>query len=195
MKKIPTIFERDWDGDRSRVINKPNPQAEWVFRGEGSAFRKLDGTCCTIKSGALMKRRELKNGAQPPDGFVLVDADEKTGKVVGWMPVGDGREDEWHREAWGRLPASTKDGETFELVGEKIQGGAESMLRPHRKHILVAHRSPLIQFRELPPPTDFYLLQEWLAPQNIEGVVWHHPDGRMAKIKKRDFGLKRESVS
>ena len=23
----------------------------------------------------------------------------------------------------------------------------------------------------------------------IEGIVWHHPDGRMAKIKARDFGI------
>jgi hypothetical protein len=26
---------------------------------------------------------------------------------------------------------------------------------------------------------------------NIEGIVWHHPDGRMAKLKLRDFGVKR----
>jgi hypothetical protein len=26
---------------------------------------------------------------------------------------------------------------------------------------------------------------------NIEGIVWHHPDGRMAKIKGKDFGIKR----
>lgn len=26
---------------------------------------------------------------------------------------------------------------------------------------------------------------------NVEGVVWHHPDGRMVKIKTRDFGLTR----
>jgi hypothetical protein len=26
----------------------------------------------------------------------------------------------------------------------------------------------------------------WEAAK-YEGVVWHHPDGRMAKIKRRDF--------
>lgn len=26
---------------------------------------------------------------------------------------------------------------------------------------------------------------------NIEGIVFHHPDGRMAKIKLRDFGISR----
>ena len=24
----------------------------------------------------------------------------------------------------------------------------------------------------------------------LEGVVWHHPDGRMVKIKRKDFGYK-----
>lgn len=27
----------------------------------------------------------------------------------------------------------------------------------------------------------------WLADEGVEGVVWHHPDGRMAKLKGRDF--------
>jgi hypothetical protein len=26
---------------------------------------------------------------------------------------------------------------------------------------------------------------------NIEGIVWHHSDGRMVKIKAKDFGIKR----
>jgi hypothetical protein len=30
-----------------------------------------------------------------------------------------------------------------------------------------------------------------LAGKDIEGIVWHHSDGRMAKIKLRDFGHKR----
>jgi hypothetical protein len=34
-------------------------------------------------------------------------------------------------------------------------------------------------------------LREWLRDKNIEGIVSHHPDGRMANIKKRDFGMKR----
>jgi hypothetical protein len=30
---------------------------------------------------------------------------------------------------------------------------------------------------------------------DIEGLVFHHPDGRMAKIKLRDFGMKRGGSS
>ena len=48
MKKIPTIFERDWDGDRSRVLPIPVAEADWVFAGEGVATRKYDGTACLI---------------------------------------------------------------------------------------------------------------------------------------------------
>jgi hypothetical protein len=49
MKKIPTIFERDWEGDRSKVLDKKNPECAWVFAGEGKATRKLDGTSCLIR--------------------------------------------------------------------------------------------------------------------------------------------------
>jgi hypothetical protein len=30
-------------------------------------------------------------------------------------------------------------------------------------------------------------LAKYLAEFDGEGVVWHHPDGRMAKLKRRDF--------
>lgn len=39
-------------------------------------------------------------------------------------------------------------------------------------------------------PHDFEGIKGFLAENVIEGLVWHHPDGRMAKIKRRDFGLK-----
>ena len=72
MKKIPTMFERDWEGDRSRVIDKPHPDCGWVFAGEGRATRKLDGTCCMIRGGKMFKRRELRAGDALPPGFELV---------------------------------------------------------------------------------------------------------------------------
>jgi hypothetical protein len=59
IKKIPTIFERDWNGDRSRVTREPNPACRWVFDGEGVATRKHDGACWMVRDGKLYKRREL----------------------------------------------------------------------------------------------------------------------------------------
>ena len=32
-------------------------------------------------------------------------------------------------------------------------------------------------------------LKEWLEVHIIEGLVWHHPGGRMVKIKRSDFGF------
>lgn len=184
MKKIPTIFERDWDGDRSRVVNKPHPDCGWVFAGEGVATQKLDGTSCMVREGRLYKRREVKKGQTAPPEFELATFDEETGKTVGWMPVTDASEDKYHREAFlrGTLP----DG-TYELVGPNVQGNPEHM----EQNTLVSHRNVVLASAVKGAPRTFEELREWLAGKDIEGLVWHHPDGRMAKIKLRDFGLKR----
>lgn len=181
MKKIPTVFERDWNGDRSRVLDQVHPGCEWVLAGEGVATRKVDGTCCMIRNGVLYKRREIVEGDRIPAGYEQIDMDETTGKAVGWVPVGDGPEDRWHREAFAHLPPV--DG-TYELVGPKVQGNPEGF----EVHYLYAHSEAE---KLLDVPRTFYGLQDWLRGQRIEGIVFHHPDGRMAKIKLRDFGLRR----
>jgi|HubBroStandDraft_6_1064221.scaffolds.fasta_scaffold733987_2 hypothetical protein len=189
MKKIPTIFERDWDGDRSRVLPIPVAEADWVFAGEGVATRKYDGTACLIRDGQMFKRHEVREGKTSPEGFEVADHDGETGKTVGWVPVGDGPEDRWHREG---LANSFPDGDapdgTYELVGPKVQGNPED----YPDHVLIMHAkaTPYIV------PRDYDGMHDLLAAMDCEGFVFHHPDGRMAKIKKRDFGLKRrESVA
>jgi hypothetical protein len=182
MKKIPTMFDRDWNGDRSRVVNKPHPDCGWVFAGEGRATRKLDGTCCMVRDGKLYKRRELKASDKAPADFEIADYDEETKKTVGWVPVGENPEDRWHREAWERI--IPEDG-TYELIGPKIQGNPEKF----DVHALVSHHSVFLTYDDV--PRDFESLKRWLAAWDIEGLVFQHPDGRMAKIKLRDFGLKR----
>lgn len=184
MKKIPTYFERDWDGDRSRVVDKVHPGCEWVAAGEGVATQKVDGTSCLVRDGNLYARREIKPGQTAPADFDLVDHDEETGKSVGWVPVTDAPEWRWHVEAFD---PSLLDG-TYELVGPKVQGNPEK----RTKHELLRHA-------DLPSnpsvPRDFDNLRAWLHGRDIEGLVFHHPDGRMAKIKLRDFGLKRGAMT
>jgi len=195
MKKIPTIFERDWNGDRSRVLDQINPAAQWVFDGEGVATQKLDGTCCMVRDLKLFKRRELResdyaNGAAP-DGFELADHDIETGKVVGWVPVMDGPEDRWHNEALRTAEAENQSLAdcTYELVGPKIQGNPEG----DQRHRLVAHDARL-QIGVVFPRT-FEGIRAFLDGNDMEGIVFHHPDGRMAKIKGKDFGLKRSTLT
>ena len=180
MKKIPTIFKINPER-MNEVIPEQNPACEWVFYGEGVATRKYDGTCCRIKDGQLWKRRELKQGVRQPEGFEIADFDEVTGKTVGWMPVTDCKEDIWHIEAFG--DGNWPDG-TYELCGPKVQGNPEMLGR----HMLISHKDAS-QYDYV--ARDFDSIKEFLERLNIEGLVFHHPDGRMAKIKKRDFGMRR----
>jgi hypothetical protein len=181
MKKIPTLFERDW----SRVTPEVHPGCEWVLAGEGVATRKLDGTCCMVRGGSLYKRREVRKGEKPPPLFEQADYDEETGKTVGWVPCDIGSDDRWHMEAFEASPG-LPDG-TYELIGPKVQGNPEGA----GKHLLIPHGLNPVTGGYTQCPRTFEGLRDWLADKDIEGIVFHHPDGRMAKIKLRDFGLKR----
>ncbi len=189
MKKVISLFQRNYEGNRL-VRDEVVPGAEWVLAGQGIATRKYDGTCCMIRDGKLHKRYELKQGRQAPAGFEPAqEPDSVTGDVPGWVPVGDGKEDQWHREAFGRWQARNSDqpdefdGYTFELVGPKIQGNPEQF----QHHTLLLHGdTPLPD-----APRDYKGLQGYFIDYGYEGIVWHHPDGRMVKIKGRDFGIKR----
>jgi len=180
MKKIPTIFKRNPENMKD-ILPEQHPDCDWVFAGEGVPTRKYDGTCCRVKDGKLWKRREIKKGKPKPEGFELADYDEVTGKTVGWMPVTDEKEDRWHIEAFdgGNWP----DG-TYELCGPKVQGNPEGF----EHHVLVPH-SEATQYENI--ERTFSGIRTFLESVNIEGLVFHHQDGRMAKIKKRDYGRER----
>jgi hypothetical protein len=181
MRKIISLFQRNYDTDRL-VRNEVVPGAEWVVNGEGVATRKWDGTCCMIRDGKYYKRYEVKKGKTPPKNFEPAnDIDDNTGKQQGWVPVGDGPEDKWHREAYHHDPP---DG-MYELCGPKVQGNPEKLLVHH----LIKHGTDI----EEHAPRDFDGLIKFFQIHDIEGIVWHHPDGRMVKIKAKDFGIKRIS--
>jgi hypothetical protein len=174
MKKIISLFQRNYDGDRL-VRDEVVPGAEWVLDGEGIPTRKFDGTCCMVRDGKLFKRYDAKQGKAPPPGFEPAqDPDPVTGHWPGWMPVGEGPEDRWHREA--ALPVV--DG-YYELCGPKIQGNPEGFA----EHTLIRHGVQVLH----DAPRDFASLKAYLEVRKYEGVVWHHPDGRMVKIKRKDF--------
>jgi hypothetical protein len=187
MKKIVSLFQRNYDTDRL-VRDEVVPGAEWVLAGEGVATRKLDGTCCMVRGGKLFKRYEVKAGKTPPPDFEPAnDVDENTGKQQGWRPVGDGPDDVYHREALQNFPPELADG-TYELVGPKVQGNPEP--EGFTFHKLVAHGDPSLHLND-PPARTFDAIRAWLDKMPYEGIVWHHPDGRMVKIKRKDFGFKR----
>ena len=180
MKKTISLFARNYDGNRL-VRDELVPGAEWVASGEGVATRKFDGTCCMVRNGKLFKRYDAKAGKTPPAGFEPAqEPDPITKHWPGWVPVGNGPEDRWHRAA--AIPCG--DG-TYELCGPKIQGNPEGF----DGHVLVRHGVEILD----DCPRTFGALRAYLSDGRIEGVVWHHPDGRMVKIKGKNFGIKRKS--
>lgn len=187
MKKIISLFQRNYDGDRL-VRDEVVPGAEWVLAGEGIATRKFDGTCCMVRDNKLYKRYDAKEGKTPPVGFEPAqDPDPVTKHWPGWLPIGDGPDDRWFREGYEytikQYSGAIPDG-TYELVGPKVQGNPENW----PSHALVHHGIERIP----DAPRTFEGLKTFFAGKDIEGIVWHHPDGRMVKIKKKDFGLKRK---
>jgi hypothetical protein len=181
MKKIPSLFERDYTGTR-QVFDEVVPGCEWVIAGEGVATEKRDGTACAVINGKLHARYNRKRGKPAPEGWIPCEdaPDEQTGHWPGWVPVGDGPEHRWYREAW--VGITQVDG-TFELLGPKIQGNPYHLVA----HCLELHGIYLIDH---PPDRTFNAIRAWLIEHpTVEGIVWHHSDGRMVKIKRRDFGL------
>lgn len=184
MKKIPTLFKRDFTNNGA-IMDEYSDNTEWVRNGEGVATRKYDGTSALIRNGKYFKRYELRAGREAPYGFELADKDETTGKSMGWVEVGNGNEDKWHREATdGKTDGIDLPDGTYELIGPKVQGNPENYV----EHYLQKH-SEAEQYVDV--PTEFEALKQWLEDRDIEGLVWYHPDGRMVKIKKKDYRLKR----
>jgi hypothetical protein len=190
MKKIPTLFERDWQGDRSRVTSEVNPDALWVFSEPCRATRKFDGTAVMLRDGVLYCRFDAKHGKKPPINFepAQPEADSETGHWPGWVPAGNDPQYQWQRKAheFSKEHALLDGDGTYEAVGPHFQGNPEH----YAQDVLVRHGA-----EELPDaPKYFNELAEWFKGKDIEGIVWHHADGRMAKIKAKDFGAKRPSA-
>lgn len=188
MKKMTTLFKKD-PNDLGRVINEVNPENQWVFDGEGIPTRKWDGTACAIINGELYKRYDAKRGKKAPEGAIpCQEPDEITGHHPHWVKCDrNNPADQYHFEGYNSLAelGKVEDG-TYELIGKKVQGNPEKI----EEHHLVKHGAKVLI--GLINPMTFENLKEYLEKVNIEGIVFHHKtDGRMCKIRKSDFGIKR----
>jgi hypothetical protein len=187
MKKISTLFKKD-PQDLGRVINEINPENEWVFT-DGIPTRKYDGTATAIINGEIYKRYDVKKGRKVPDGAIpCQEADLITGHHPHWLKcIHDKNEDKYFFEGFNSLAELGKvDDGTYELIGEKVQGNPEKI----EGHHLVKHGAKVLQ--GLINPMTFENLKEYLEKVDIEGIVFHHKsDGRMCKLRKSDFGVRR----
>jgi hypothetical protein len=183
MEKIPTLFERD---DRFRVVDRPRAECVWVFDGEGTPTEKLDGTNVrlTVRAGQVVRVEKRRNPSK---------AQKQQGIVDGWYVDTDeyGAEDKWILAAAGNTDVSGwPDGEqACEALGPRVQGNPLEL----GEHLCVPFNLQVPVFEDVPRGYDE--LREYLArldskyaPGHLaEGIVFHHPDGRRAKIKRKDF--------
>ena len=157
--------------------------------GSGSSSERGEGRQPTGESRTADKANTQGSSSVPalckniPDSIVCprCGGQASFNHHPGWLPVGDDAGDQWHREALNAAGGTLPDG-TYELCGPKIQGNPERL----PTHQLIPHGC-----EKLDAPRTFDEIKAWLADKNIEGIVWHHHNGRMVKIKTRDFGMKR----
>ena len=183
MKKISTLFKKDLN-DLGRVIKQINPENEWVFNGEGVPTRKFDGTACAVINGEIYKRYDVKKGRTAPDGAIpCQEPDLITGHHPHWIKCDRSKaDDKYFFEGFDNLTDKV-DG-TYELCGEKVQGNQEKFTG----HVLVKHGCEVLEINSF----SFDSIKQYLTETDIEGIVFHHKsDGRMCKIRKTDFGIKR----
>lgn len=191
MEKIPTIFDRNWEGNRK--VNEKLAVENFDFEN-AIATEKLDGTNVrvTVRNHIVVRveKRRNPNKAQKAKGIVdpwYVDASEED------------KADVYIFEAVKNTDFSNvPDGEwSAEALGKKIQGNPLN-LEGHTLFLFsLSEWRERVKFDNV--PTTFEALKKWLPEQKtkfgndtgIEGIVWHNAKtGEMCKIKLKDFDYK-----
>lgn len=189
MKKMPTLFQREFD--RHRVVNitdqLTSPELAWVLAGEGIATEKIDGACCALIGGQFYKRYDAKKNKQgilkqPPVGAIPCDVpDPVTGHWPHWVPVDEANAaDQWFIVAKANTPGELTDG-TYEAIGPHFNGN------PHQleQDVLVRHGEKIIQLEN----RSFEGIRAYLEQHCIEGIVFWKDGMPGCKIKRRDFSF------
>lgn len=187
MKKIPTLFEREF-ADHKVVGIKPvvTPGMEWVLEGAGVATVKYDGSCCAIIDGKFYKRYDAKKGKKPPVGAIPCqpEADPVTGHWPHWVLCNtNDPADQWYCAAYERaLKESSLPDATYEAIGPHFQRNPYDL----DEDTLIVHGS--VELDDF--PRDFDGMRTYLEQHEIEGVVFWKDGEPKCKIKRSDFGFK-----
>lgn len=188
MKKIPTLFEREF-ADHKVISCKPivTPGLEWVLEGKGIATVKYDGACCAIFNGIFYKRYDAKRGKQPPAGAIPCqpEPDPITGHWPHWVEVDrDNPADKWFIEACkfkiyctGKAPNDA----TYEAIGKHFQGNPYGL----SFDTLIQHGESVIDNC----PRSYDGIYEYLLKHRIEGIVFWKGGAPCCKIKRSDFNI------
>lgn len=192
MKKTPNLFLRD--RETGLITKEVDPQCQWAIDGEGVVTEKLDGTNVrlTVRTGTIVRIEKRRNPKK----------DEKTVGIVNPWYVDVSDEDPSDKHV--RLAAQNTDVSTWgddsyvcEAIGPKIQSNPLCLEEPVCIRLF---NNPQILIQE-PIERDpdnlakkvcclWSVLNDSCSP---EGIVFHHPDGRRAKLKivdiRRSWGI------
>lgn len=209
MKKIPTLFDRDWDGHRG-VVPKWSADAWSILEGPLDGMyptEKLDGTNVrvTIRGGVLVRIEARMN---PPKALKKAFDISEPWYRDAWVYGGEVQpQDRYIQEAaLNTFLEDIPDGEwSAEAVGPKIQGNPLG-LPEHRlvffdvgdgaQTVPGLEDCPSIYYGNQEGPEAFfgklctYLIEKRSALNPdvvIEGIVWHNAYGDGLKIKGKDY--------
>lgn len=184
MPKLQSPFIRKEIDGKFIVTPEIDPEYTWVFEDESvTCQEKLDGTNVSIiiEHGKITRVFNRTNEINLwSDSPVILSV----------------------RESYNRGYCNFIDGQFFgEAIGEKIQGN------PHKLngHIWLPYKtyfSKHLTYKSWGKyPKDFETISKWFKEDLfslyginkgdkqsfVEGVVFHHPDGRMAKLRRDMF--------
>jgi hypothetical protein len=184
MKKIPTLFVREFENHKVvNITDKITPGCEEAFL-HGVATVKIDGACCAIIGGELYKRYDAKKGKKPPEGAIpCCDPDPVTGHWPHWVKVDvNNPDDKWFVAAFNNTYVSYRGlDRTFEAVGPHFNGNPYG----YDKDVLRKHGDILPDDF----PRTFDGVKEYLEEAWIEGIVFWLDNEPICKIKRSDFGF------
>ena len=175
MKKIPTLFEREYSNHKVVGINPiVTDGMEWVLDGKGVSTVKIDGSCCAIINGEFYKRYDAKKGRKAPEGAIpCCEPDPITGHHPHWVKVDENNPaDKWFVIAYQNTDNRT-DG-TYEAIGVHFQGNpyglCDDILEKHGVKNIDVERS-------------FEGIKKYLEENYIEGIVfWLDGNSRLSYI-------------
>ena len=189
MKKIPTMYERVFEGHKIVGI-KP------VFTSEicrealerGTPTIKYDGAACFMYHGILYKRVDLGKAKKSYSGLELILCEEKPDEVTGHWPAWvrtnkDDPADRWFiqaKDTFFDMGGRLSDG-SYEAVGPHFQGNPYNM----EADTLIRHGEKVVML----PDRSIFGVKAWLEANNHEGLVFWLDGKPACKIKRSDFGL------
>ena len=188
MKKIPTLFKREYANHRVVDIkDEITPGCEEAFK-YGLATVKIDGACCAIIDGVFYKRYDAKKGKKPPKGAIpCCEPDPVTGHWPHWVKVDENNPaDKWFVEAFNNTDEIVAnrfekllDG-TYEAIGPHFQGNPHCVLMD----ALIKHG-----VSECGVERSFDGIKQYLSTHEMEGIVFWLNGEPVCKIKRTDFGF------